>query len=167
MPIGRFYGGIGGLVWSPAREKYLLLKRSREKDFAGGVWECVTGRVDQGEGFEDALHREVREELGVAVRIEFLIGTTHFFRGEVHPENELIGVVYGCSLADESQPLRVSAEHSEHRWVTADEALALLATPDPSTQWMRRVIKRAEKLRHLLPPELRRHYRERGLELDQ
>ena len=98
MPVGRFIGGVGALIWSQEDGKYLLLRRSPEKDFASGIWECVTGRVDQGEGFEEALHREVREELSVQVQVEFIIGTTHFYRGESLPENELIGIIYGCSL---------------------------------------------------------------------
>jgi 8-oxo-dGTP diphosphatase len=164
MSIGRFFGGIGALIRSSSDSKYLLLKRSSEKDFGSGAWECVTGRVDQGEGFEDAVHREVLEEVGVRVRIEFIVGTTHFYRGAPVAENELIGIVYGCSL-DDPQAIRISAEHSEHRWVTVQETAALLVDADPSTQWILRVIERAEALRRLSPPELMRFYSETGFEL--
>jgi 8-oxo-dGTP diphosphatase len=81
MSIGRFYAGIAAVIWSSQTGQYLLLRRSDEKDYGPGIWECVTGRVDQGEGFEDALHREVREELGVSVQVEYILGTTHFYRG--------------------------------------------------------------------------------------
>jgi 8-oxo-dGTP diphosphatase len=164
MAIGRFYGGIGALIWSPRNDRYLLLRRSSEKDFASGVWECVTGRVDQGEGFEDAVHREVSEELGVDVAIEFFIGTTHFYRGEEGPDTELIGIVCCCSLEDPDS-IQISAEHSAFRWVNFKEADALLDAADPSTQWIRRVLTRAEELRHLTPPALRRYHRARGFEL--
>ncbi len=164
MSIGRFYGGIGALIWSAVEGRYLLLKRSSEKDFASGVWECVTGRVDQGEGFEDALRREVREELGVEVQIEFFVGTTHFYRGEAIPENELIGVVYCCSLVD-PQAIRVSPEHSEHRWVSPAEVGELLKAPDPSTRWIWRVIERAEAIRRLTPQALFDYHRKTGFEL--
>jgi 8-oxo-dGTP diphosphatase len=146
MSIGRFYAGIAALIWSAETSSYLLLRRSDQKDYAPGVWECVTGRVDQGEGFEDALHREVREELGVEVTVEAILGTTHFYRGEPVPENELVGVVYFCSLHDPAA-IHISPEHSEFRWLPADRAMALLTASDPSTQWARRVIERAEMLR--------------------
>lgn len=153
MSIGRFYAGIAALIWSPGTEQYLLLHRSEEKDYGRGIWECVTGRVDQGEGFEDALYREVREELGVQVQVEHILGTTHFYRGAHDPDNELVGVVYLCSIPDTAS-IHMSAEHSEYRWLSANQALELLSATDPSTRWARRVIERAEIIRPLLPKGL-------------
>ena len=164
MPIGHFLGGIGALVWSPVNDKYLLLRRSAQKDFASGAWECVTGRVDQGEGFEDALRREVREELGVDIEIEFVIGTTHFYRGQQSPENELIGIVCCVSLEDAAS-IRLSGEHSEHRWVTLAEARHLLVDDNPTTRWILQVLERAAAMQAITPPELREFIRLRGLEL--
>jgi 8-oxo-dGTP pyrophosphatase MutT (NUDIX family) len=142
-------------MWNPAEGKYLVLKRTADKDFGAGVWECVTGRVDQGEGFTEALHREVREELGVEVQIDFMIDTMHFYRGEARPENELVGVVYRCSLED-AGAIQTSWEHSEHRWVTADEAGEIF----PEGYWLVDLIQHAERIRALLPPELLAVYRE-------
>ena len=164
MPIGRFYAGIAALVWSPRSKQYLLLQRSPLKDFARGVWECVTGRVDQGEGFEDALRREVLEALGVEVQIESILGTTHFYRGTSDPENELVGVVYLCSL-DDPATIHIGAEHSEYRWLSADQAIDLLSAADPSTQWAKRVIQRAESIRPMLPDHLVSFQARSGFEL--
>jgi 8-oxo-dGTP pyrophosphatase MutT (NUDIX family) len=160
MSIGRFYAGIGALVWHPPDNTYLLLKRSESKDFAAEDWECVTGRVDQGEGFSEAVHREVYEELGVQARIEFIVGTMHFYRGDPRPENELVGVVYCCSI-DDRAAVRLSAEHSERRWVTAQEIDGLL----PDGHWLGRVVRRAEAIRKLLPAELWQLYRENRFDL--
>jgi 8-oxo-dGTP diphosphatase len=164
MSIGRFYGGVAALIWAPEDNRYLLLKRSDDKDFAAGVWECVTGRVDQGEGFEDAVRREVREELGTEINIEFIIGTTHFYRGAVDPNNELIGVVYGGTIPD-ADGVSISSEHSEYRWVTADEAAALLTASDTSTLWIRALITRAETIKNLISSALADHLRSSGFEL--
>ncbi len=142
MPVGRFLGGVGALVFDPATEKYLLLKRSAATDVGAGRWECVAGRLEQGEGFEEALHREVREEIGARVQIEFLLSTTHFYRGEPKPENELIGVIYSCTL-DGDQKLQCSDEHSEMRWMSREEIAAFL----PPDHWLRAAVERAEWLR--------------------
>jgi len=164
MAIGHFYAGIAAVIRSPETGRYLLLRRSNDKDFSPGVWECVTGRVDQGEGYEDALQREVLEELGIDLRIEYLLGTTHFFRGSPKAENELLGVIYLCS-ANESAPICLSSEHSEYRWISADQAIGLLSADDPSTLWARRVIERAEAIRKLLPDELVSFQAQAGFEL--
>ncbi len=162
--VGRFLGGVGALIRDEGTGRYLLLQRAATKDFAAGVWECITGRVDQGEGFEEAVRREVREEVGLEVALEFLLGTTHFYRGTAVPENELIGVVYLCTPVGE-QTVTLSAEHDAYRWVTAVEAAALLSVTDPSADWGYRLIKRAEAIRPLLTAELRRFNRREGFEL--
>lgn len=164
MGVGRFLGGVGAVIWDPEREVYLLLRRASDKDFAPGVWECVTGRVDQGEGFERAVRREIREELGVEVEIDFVLGTTHFHRGDAVPENELIGVIYHCSIGT-PDAVRLDAEHDTMRWVTPIEAMVLLRENEPTEAWLRRVIARAEVYRALVPASLIQRNRETGFEL--
>jgi 8-oxo-dGTP diphosphatase len=158
--VGRFFAGVGALLRCRADGRYLLLRRTEEKDFAGGAWECVTGRVNQGEGFTDAVLREVREELGVSAHIDFIVGTMHFYRGEARPENELVGVQYCCSIED-AEAITVSWEHTEHRWVTAGEARGLF----PEGHWLAEVIQRAEAIRALSPPELLAYFEEQGFEV--
>ncbi len=157
MP-GRFLGGIGALVFNPADDTYLLLKRAATKDFGAENWECVTGRVDQGEGFEEALYREIREEVGLEVQLEFIVGTSHFYRGEPSPETELIGVIYACSTTN-PDAVQISEEHSEFRWLKVDEALHLLDETRISESWLHKTIRRTEKIRQYFPPELRDIYR--------
>lgn len=164
MTIGRFIAGISAVVWSPENKRYLLLHRSDNRDYGAGIWECLTGRVEQGEGFEDTLRREVLEELNTTVRVVSILGTTHFFRGAPVQENELVGVVYLCYL-DKPEAVSISSEHSEFRWLTASQAIELLSAPDPSTQWACRVIKRAEIFRSLLTEDLITFHQENRLEL--
>ena len=114
---GHFLAGVAGLLRNSVGE-YLLLKRSADRDFGSAIWECVTGRVNQGEGFEEALHREVMEETGLRVRVDTLIGLSHFYRGEPVPENELQGVIFGCSIVGD-ETVHGSSEHAEQQWVSA------------------------------------------------
>ena len=130
------------------------------RDFEAGAWECVTGRVNQGESYEQALHREVMEEISASVQIEFIIATTHFFRGEAIADNELLGVIYGCSI-DDAASVRIDSEHSEMRWVSTEEAIVLLA----DGHWLREVIRRAELLKTHLPVKLRHEFRHHGFEI--
>jgi len=160
MSIGRFFAGVGALLRCSSDGRYLVLQRSDEKDFGGGAWECVTGRVDQGEGFTDAVRREIREELGVEAQIDFIVGTTHLHRGEPKPENEMVGVQFCCSVSDPAAP-RIIAEHSAQRWITAEQADELF----PAGHWLAKVIRRAEAIRALAPPELLEYHRATRFEL--
>jgi 8-oxo-dGTP diphosphatase len=162
MP-GRFIAGIAAIIVHD--DKYLLLKRSSIRDFEAGQWDCVTGRLEQGEGFEEAVHREVMEEIGIEVSVDFLLGTSHFYRGEAIPENELVGVVYACSTTT-PDAIRHSDEHSEYRWITATEAVEMLSTARPSSVWLRNVIERAELLRQHIPESLVEQFRREGFETE-
>ena len=58
---------------------------------------------------------------------------------------------FGCSVGDASD-LSLSEEHSEYKWVTAEDAAASL----PPGHWLSALIARAEAFRKLMPEELRR-----------
>lgn len=160
MALGRFLAMVGALIWRQTDGKYLLLQRSEAKDFAAGQWECVTGRLEQGESFLQAVRREAFEELGLKVHIEFVLGTTHFYRGHAIPENEIVGVHYGCSIQDPTS-IQLSDEHAAYQWVTAEEAMALF----PAGHWLRELIARAEVVRGLMSQELLQFYRNDGFEI--
>lgn len=164
MSVGRFIGGVGALLWRSSDNRYLLLQRSPDKDYAREVWEPVTGRLEQGEGFEDALHRELQEEVGLPAQPLCILGTTHFYRGKALAENELIGVVYLCHYTGDASP-RLSEEHTQARWLSASEALGLLTDSTPPTQWTRRVIERAEAVRQTLSLETLLSLAQEGYEL--
>jgi len=160
MNIGHFLGGVGACIWDPANRKYLILRRAAHRDFGADQWECLTGRVDQGESYSQALHREVMEEIGVKVQIDFIIGTTHFYRGASLPENELLGVIFACKIKDAQAPT-LGEEHSESRWVSIEEAYQLL----PEGYWLRNVIEKAEMLRSQLPSRLIEFFRREGFDV--
>ncbi len=51
----------------------LLQKRSEQKDVGAGKWDTsVGGHMAPGEGIEQAAHREMLEELGIDVPLEFI-----------------------------------------------------------------------------------------------
>jgi 8-oxo-dGTP diphosphatase len=154
MTIGRFMCGIAALIYHPPTRTYLMLRRAGHRDYGAGTWECVTGRVDQGESFEQAVHREVYEETGAKIQIDFMLGTSHFYRGDERPENELLGVRYACTVADRDS-VTMAAEHSEMRWLTAEEVYALT----PETDWLHQTVRAAETIRAQLTPELADFYR--------
>ncbi len=55
-------------VLRDARGRVLLARRTEGRDLAG-LWEFPGGKVEPGESPEDALVRELREELGVETEV--------------------------------------------------------------------------------------------------
>jgi 8-oxo-dGTP pyrophosphatase MutT (NUDIX family) len=146
----RFYAGVVAFVWEPLQDLYLIVQRSRRKDYAPGEWWVVTGTVKHGEGFADALHREVHEELATAIRDYHLLETTHFFQGPVAPENEWLSASFLCTLANPAA-LRLNHEHVGFRWVTGEEFVAVIGQASHPVDWMLHGLQLAEKRKTSLP----------------
>ena len=74
-----------------------------------GTWEFAGGKVEPGESDEEALIREIREELDVEIAVERLLGTVDHDYPEYHMNMRL----YICRhIAGEPQ----LSVHSEGRW---------------------------------------------------
>lgn len=52
--------------------EYLIQKRAATKKQAPNKWGMTAGHVDAGENFDEAIVREIKEELGIEVSIEEL-----------------------------------------------------------------------------------------------
>lgn len=65
---GLLHRAVHALVFDPAGRVFLQ-KRSMRKDTAPGCWDSsCSGHVDAGEDYDQAVVRELREEIGVVVR---------------------------------------------------------------------------------------------------
>lgn len=115
----QFYVAVGAVI--ERDDKFLLLKRSPEKDFKPGVWEIVTGRLEREEQPVQGVLREVEEEVGLTVKVVMPIHTTFFYRGS--KEFPMVFITYWCRHLDGDVSL--SWEHSEFKWVTMDDALEI------------------------------------------
>lgn len=52
------------------RGREFLISQRKKEDTFGSLWEFPGGKKDHDETFEDCVKREVREELGIDVRVE-------------------------------------------------------------------------------------------------
>ena len=77
-------------------------------------WEFPGGKVESGESPEEALRREIREELEVEVNVGDLIDTIEYD----YPAFHLSMKCYACTIAGGSPHL---LEHEAARWLSADQ----------------------------------------------
>ena len=54
----------------------LLLRRSPYSRANAGMWDLPGGKVETGESFDEALHREVEEETGLRIIITGVVGSS-------------------------------------------------------------------------------------------
>ena len=90
----------------------ILMQKRRKGGAHGGLWEFPGGKLEPGETLAAALQREIREELGVEIRVGEALGTyrhafTHF-RITLH--------AFHCRLPSGEPYLK---EHADLRWVSA------------------------------------------------
>lgn len=126
-PVGRFMVAVGAVIELEHTGKFLIIQRTPKLDWHAGEWELLYGRIDQFEDAQQGLLREVAEETGITdLNVGSVLRVWHIFRGPRSAENELIGITFHCRTSQ--QEVQLSSEHSQYRWVTADEALELIAT---------------------------------------
>jgi 8-oxo-dGTP diphosphatase len=73
--------------------RVLVAQRPPGKSMAG-LWEFPGGKVEPGERPEESLIRELREELGIAVKEECLAPLT--FASHLYPDFHLLMPLYVC-----------------------------------------------------------------------
>ena len=77
-------------------------------------WEFPGGKIEPGESPEDALKREIREELTTEIEVDELLTTVEYD----YPKFHLTMYCYICSVTSGQLSLR---EHEDARWLAADE----------------------------------------------
>ena len=89
------------------KDLFLVVKRSKEDDLYPGCWEFPGGHLEFGETINNALKRELKEEIGFSNFDNPIITN---YTDEIKVNKEKINVT-------------LSKEHIEYAWVTKESEL--------------------------------------------
>jgi len=92
---------------------YLIAKRNRDK-YMGLMWEFPGGKVEGSETFEEALSREILEELNVSITIHNKIAEEKYKDDEI----DIVLHYFVCTI---NQGELILSEHEAIEWVAKED----------------------------------------------
>ncbi len=110
-----------------------LFATQRGKGKYKGYWEFPGGKIENGETPQEALKREISEELATEVNVGDLFCTVEYD----YPEFHLSMQCFLCSIVHGELAL---LEHQDSRWLSADELHSIPWLPADET-----IIRQIEK----------------------
>lgn len=101
---------VAGIIYK--EDKFLIAQRNLKKS-QGGFWEFPGGKVEQGETYEEALKREIKEEFDADIEVKEYVGENiHHY-----PEKDIKLIFYKAELLSNTIKL---LEHEDFRWITKE-----------------------------------------------
>lgn len=108
-----FSAAVAAVVLDEAGENMLLIRQYRDPDLV-----LVAGYIDKGESAEEAVVREVREELGMSVK------SLAFLRSRYYAPSETLMLLYTAVVAEKTAAANWEVDGWE--WVPVERALSLV-----------------------------------------
>ena len=101
---------------------FLLLKRSNNKIYPG-IWQGVTGKIDNDEEPYRAALRELKEETNLTPQKMWTIDKVNLF---YDAKKNIMNLIPVFGVIVDTQKVTLSNEHIEYKWYNINEAIKLL-----------------------------------------
>lgn len=117
MACNKHYNVVAAVI--EVDGKVLCMQRGKTRySYTSHLWEFPGGKIEPGETPEEALRRELHEEMDLDVEVHELLATvTHEY-----PDFTITLAAYRCTASTTGFTMR---EHSASRWLRWDELKAL------------------------------------------
>ena len=93
--------------------KILIAQRNIKKS-QGGLWEFPGGKIENDETMEEAIVREIKEELDMDIVFESYFDEKKY----IYPEKEINLIALNCRIIGEKYKV---LEHEKVEWITVEE----------------------------------------------
>ena len=126
---------VAAVMCDSMQEKTRIFATARGYGEFKGLWEFPGGKVEPGETAQQALVREIREELATKIEVGDLIETVEYDYPDFHLSMD-------CFWCEVIEGQLVLLEAQEARWLTKDEL--------DSVKWLPADYGLVEKIRELM-----------------
>lgn len=123
VPINASFAALVVLAAFENGYKMLLLKRSKE-----GYWCHIAGRIEKNETAWQTVVRELKEETSIPIKT--LYSASYIDRFYEHQYNRINLVPVFVAYVDSDVAVQLNHEHTEYRWCSVEEAIALVDFPN-------------------------------------
>jgi mutator protein MutT len=99
--------------------KFLVVKRSASEKILPNKWELPSGKVEFEEDPNNALIREIEEEINITPEKFIPIKITDYTLGNKHKKKHTVQIIFLIKSSDNK--IKLSSEHDEYRWIDIEE----------------------------------------------
>lgn len=92
----------------------ILITQRNFKKAQGGLWEFPGGKIEPNEKREEAIVRELKEELDIDIQVESYLAEKVFN----YPEKDINLIALECKIINGQIKL---LEHEDYKWVSKNE----------------------------------------------
>lgn len=126
MEIGKDYIGVGcGAFILNDKNELLLLQRNKAPE--KGYWSIPGGKLEMFETFEEAVKREIKEEVDVNIDIIDMLGLCdHIIKEE---QKHWVAPSYLCKIAKGDAKNMEPLKHLELRWFSLEQLPTNITIP--------------------------------------
>ncbi|MFZ5932525.1 MAG: NUDIX hydrolase [Patescibacteria group bacterium] len=102
--------------------KFLLVQRNDNDDIFPGRWQNLGGKIEPGETVENAIRREIREEVGLKINRHPIFLQSYSWKKDNHSPVRL-GLIFLISLVGKPKnyKIRLNSELSSFGWFSLNE----------------------------------------------
>ncbi|MGE5042405.1 MAG: NUDIX domain-containing protein [Candidatus Levyibacteriota bacterium] len=142
---GKDYIGVGvGAVIINKKGQVLLIRRGPKSKNEVGMWGIPGGAVEYGEGLEDAIKREVREELAIEITpLKILSMVNHIIEKD---GQHWVTASFVSQLAKGTPKIQEKGKLDRIKWISIDDIVNLENVSHPALEALLEFKKRFNEL---------------------
>ncbi|WP_028117716.1 (deoxy)nucleoside triphosphate pyrophosphohydrolase [Ferrimonas senticii] len=97
-----------------SHQNQLFIAKRHPDSYLGGFWEFPGGKIEAGESPQQALKREIEEELSITVTVG------HYLASSEHDYGDKIVRLHGYLCHWHGDRIALTGSHSEFAWIDAN-----------------------------------------------